>query len=68
MAEQVIKLNKKLYKHYIIKKTIKLFGDAGDFSLQKSDDYFLVKIKNINPQVKNIIKDEFCNYLIYLTK
>ena len=64
----LVKLNKKLYKLKAIKSAIKTYRQLADFNLKTKGKYFEVSIKNIDKDVENIIKDEFCNYILFLIK
>ncbi len=59
-----IKFNKALYKTRAIKSAIKEYGNLAEFSLEQKGQYIVVEFKNIDKDVKNIIKDEFCNYVL----
>ncbi len=59
-----IKFNKVLYKPRAIKSAIKEYGDLAEFSLKQKGQYIVVEFKNIDKDVENIIKDEFCNYVL----
>lgn len=64
----VIRFNKKLYKLKAIKSAIKTYRQLADFSLKAKGKYFEVSIENIDPEVKPVIRDEFCNYVLFLMK
>ena len=40
------------------------YKELADFSLGGNKEYFEVELKNIDRDVKNLIKDEFCNYVL----
>lgn len=60
----VIKFDKKIYKLKAVKLAIRDYKELADFVLKTKGDYFEVELKNIDPDVKNIIQDEFCNYVL----
>ncbi|MBU1255299.1 HxsD-like protein, partial [Patescibacteria group bacterium] len=44
------------------------YRHLADFSLKTTPDYITVSIKNIDKDLNDILKDEFCNYVLYLMK
>ncbi len=64
----LISFSKKLYKIKAIKLAIKEYQDLANFSLEQKGNYIQVELKNINKDVKQIIKDEFCNYVLFKSK
>lgn len=60
----VIKFNKKIYKLNTIKSAIKDYQELADFKMSQTKEYIKVELKNIDREVKDIIKDEFCNYVL----
>ena len=63
-----INFNKNLYQLKAIKAAIKEYQELADFNLKKKRDYIQVELKNIDRDLKGIIKDEFCNYVLSLMK
>ena len=64
----VINFNKKLYNFKIIQSVAKLYENVADFIFVEKKNYIILTIQNINKEVEDIIKDEFCNYVLSLTK
>lgn len=60
--------NKRLYKIKAIKLAIKEYQNLANFSFKQKENYIYVKLENIDKEVKKIIKDEFCNYVLFLMK
>jgi len=60
--------NKQLYKIKAIKLAIKEYQNLANFSFKQKENYIYVKLENIDKEVKKIIKDEFCNYVLFLMK
>ncbi len=60
----IIRFDKKIYKLKAIKLAIKEYKELADFVLKTKDKYFEVELKNIDQDVKGLIKDEFCNYVL----
>ncbi len=58
------KFSKKLYKTAAIKDSIEAYGEVADFSVVRSGDSIEVEIKNVDDDLKGIIKDEFCNHVL----
>ncbi len=59
-----IKFSKKLYKAIAINEAIEAYDEVADFSFKKVGNALEVEIKNPDTDLKNIIKDEFCNYVL----
>jgi len=64
----IIKFSKGVYGQKAIKLAIKEYRNLADFNLRQKKDCTEVEIKNIDKDVKDIIKDEFCNYVLFLMK
>jgi len=64
----LINFDKKLYKLKAVKSAIKEYQKLADFNLRQKGNYFQVELKNIDKGVKQIIKDEFCNYVLFKSK
>lgn len=63
---EIINLNKKIYKIAAVKQAVKEFEDLADFKITAKEKYFEVKIGKIDNDYKNILKDEFANYVLGL--
>ena len=64
----VIKFNCRLYTTKAIRQSIVRYSDFADFSLAKKGNYYQVAIANINKDVTDIMKDEFCNFVLHMMK
>jgi len=64
----VIKFSVRIYKLSVVKSAIKAYRGLADFSIKEKKDYFEVGLENIDKEVKDIIQDEFCNYVLALMK
>ena len=64
----LINFDKKLYKLKAIKLAINEYQNLANFNLSQKANYFQVELKNIDKEVKKIIKDEFCNYVLFKSK
>ena len=64
----LINFDKKLYKLKAIKLAIKEYQNLANFNLGQKGNYFQVELKNIDKEVIQIIKDEFCNYVFFKSK
>lgn len=63
-CDNIIKFNKKLYPDKCILSSIVAFKHLGQFHVKNEGDYIIVTLNRVNPAVKNIIKDEFSNYVL----
>jgi len=64
----VINFNKKFYTGEVIKKAIQDYKRIASFNIKFDKKEIKVEIKNINLEFKDIIKEEFCNYVLGLMK
>lgn len=64
----IIKFNKKIYKARAVKLAIKEYQKLADFNLRQKGEHLEVRLTKIDKDLKGIIKDEFCNYVLYLMK
>jgi hypothetical protein len=62
-----IKINKNIYKEKGLKNTIKCYKHLVKIDLREEGDYFVVKMIDMGRGVEKVIKDEFCNYLLFET-
>jgi hypothetical protein len=63
---QVVKFNKKIYNNEAIKQAIDEFENLADFDMKNTNNYFEVKIDKVDNEVKDILLDEFANYVLGL--
>jgi hypothetical protein len=63
---EVIKFNKKIYNLEAVKKAIEEFKDLAEFKVKDLDNYIEVEIDKIDNEVKDVLKDEFSNYVLGL--
>lgn len=71
-----INFNKNIYPLIAIKKTVKAYKDLAKFKIiypersrrTEKNKYILVELTDIKKEVKSIIKDEFCNYVLSQVK
>lgn len=59
-----INFNKNIYPLIAIKKTVHAYKDLAKFKVTEKDSYYLTELTDIKKEVKSIIKDEFCNYVL----
>ena len=63
---EIIKFNKDIYNLKAIEKAIEEYKNLAAIQVKAGKDYFEVKMDNIDSEVKNVIKDEFANYVLGL--
>ena len=66
--KMIIKFSNKIYKIGAVKSSAKAYRGLADFKISQTKDYIKAELKNIDQSVKNIIKDEFCNYVLAMMK
>lgn len=59
-----VKFDKKLYKMTAIKDSIEAYAEVADFVVARVGDSIEIEIKNVDDDLKGIIKDEFCNHVL----
>ncbi len=64
----LINFDKRLYNLKAIKLAIKEYQKLANFNLSQKKNYIQVELKDIDKEVRPIIKDEFCNYILFLMK
>lgn len=64
----LIRFDKKLYSLKAVKSAIKKYRNLADFGLKQKKNRIEVNLENIDKDVNNVIKDEFCNYVLYSMK
>lgn len=62
-----IKLTKKIYSKKGVENTINAYNNLAQIKLIEDDDFYFITMENIDDEVKDVIKDEFCNYLLFET-
>jgi len=60
-----IKIDKKIYSRESLKKTIQAYASLAKIDFSEEANFFIVKIDNPNEEIKDVIQDEFCNYLLF---
>jgi hypothetical protein len=63
-----INFNKDFYSLEAIKKAIQDYKGLADFDIEVGKKNIKINLKNIDPESKDIIKEEFCNYVLGLMK
>lgn len=64
----IIRLNSKIYSKKAIKNAVDMFKKLASFKINEDKPYYTVYINTDNPAIKKVIKDEFVNYVLGLTK
>jgi hypothetical protein len=62
-----MQFNKNIYKREAIESTIRAFRKIATFRFSENEHYYIVKIEKSLHETRNILKDEFCNYVISAT-
>ena len=63
-----IKFNKNFYNIEAVKKSVRAFEKLADFEIKEKKNFIEVTIKNIDKDFKEILSDEFSNYVLAETK
>jgi hypothetical protein len=64
MKNNIIKLNKKFYNLKAVKETVKVYKKLANFDIKESRSEIKINLKNADSDIKNVIEDEFCNYVL----
>lgn len=59
-----IRFSKKIYTKKAIEKSIEAFSHLARFRVSPSADHFVVSADAIDEDVKDIFKDEFCDFVL----
>jgi len=62
-----IKFDKNIYKKEGILNTVEAYKNLADIDFYENEDFFIIIMKNIDEGVKDVIRDEFCNYSLFET-
>lgn len=62
-----IKFDKNIYNKKGLENAIQAYQELAKIEFLETDNVFVVKISNIDEEVKDVIVDEFCNYLLFET-
>lgn len=60
----VLDFKKNFYNLKAIKRTVRAYRGLANFRIEEDKNKIKVRIRNINKDVKKIIGDEFCNYVL----
>jgi len=63
---EVIQFNKKIYNLEAVKKAIGEFKNLANFTVKDFNGNIEVKIDKIDQDFKDVLKDEFSNYVLGL--
>jgi len=63
-----INFNRNFYNLKSIEKAIRDYEGLADFDIEVGKKNIKVDLKNIDPESRNVIKEEFCNYVLGLIK
>ena len=64
----IINFNKNFYNLGAIKNAIEAYNKLADFRIERNQRCIKVEIKCIDKEVKNLIRDVFCNYVLFEMK
>lgn len=59
-----IRLSKKIYTKKAIESSIAAFSHLARFRIATSADHFIVSADAIDEDVKDVFKDEFCDFVL----
>jgi len=60
----LIKFSKRFYSSKAIKNSIQTYRGLAKFGIKTDKDGIKVKITNVDKDLRDILKDEFCNYVL----
>lgn len=63
-----VRLNKQFYSSLALEKTIEAYKHLAHFSVRQSPRYYHIRLSRIASGFKHILKDEFSNYALVLSK
>jgi len=59
-----LNFNKKFYNLKTIEKAIKAYRRLADFKVEENKNRIKVRIRNMDKEIKEILSDEFYNYVL----
>ena len=59
-----LQLNRKLYRAAALQTAIEAFGELATISVQRDDRYFQISFAEVDPDVKEVLVQEFANYVL----
>lgn len=62
--QEIINFNKKIYTKKAIHSAIEAFENLASFNIREKGNYFIVKIDDMDKEVEDRLKDEFCNFVL----
>lgn len=62
----VLRLNKKIYKQAVLDKAIQQYQGVAHVSYKILPEYFEITFSQVEPEVGEIVQDEFANYVLGL--
>lgn len=63
-----IKFNEKIYNLKSVRKAVMIYAHLAQFRIKKQKPYIYVKISPKSGVTDILLKEEFCNYLLYVLK
>lgn len=63
-----VKFDKRIYKPEVIKKAIEDYSELADISFKDNKSFCEVEFDNITKEFRDVIIDEFANYVLALNK
>lgn len=66
--QMIIGFDKKFYTLKAIQNAAKAYEDLADLKVKADKSKITVEANNIDKDIKNVFKDEFCNYVLSETK
>ncbi|MDD2227342.1 MAG: HxsD-like protein [Clostridia bacterium] len=62
-----IKFFKKIYSKKGVDNAINAYSNLAQIKFVEDDSFYFITMENIDDEVRDIIKDEFCNYVLFET-
>ncbi|MDD3032354.1 MAG: HxsD-like protein [Bacilli bacterium] len=62
-----IKFDKNIYNKKALENTIQAYKELANIEFSEVDNFYIVAMSNVDEEVKDLIGDEFCNYLLFET-
>lgn len=63
-----LRFNTKIYKKKAIEEAISTYSHLARFKVRSNRSYINVRMDKVAPEFKNILADEFGNYVLGMTK
>ena len=59
-----LELHRKLYRPAALETATEAFGELASISVKRSDRYYVITFTDVDPDVEEVLTQEFANYVL----